>query len=576
MQGWRDNMEDSTPTPFITDMAESGNGPKPVGLVDAQSVGQVATAPQVQAAPVFAGQHQESSPVTNVLPAVFEKGPLLQNVRGLLRGNLENKQKWCAFCQMHGTTNFRPEVQDEAFLLTFMDALQSGGIPEFEGTVPPELQEASDWKGCGKAGGKAGDAWGGKSAMGGDAWGGKGAKAGGGGGGNVGKVFVGGLPKTTTEQVVQAYFQQWGAVSNINMKYGEDGMCKGFAFVTFADPSIAQSVVAGSQAGTTMIDGKWIDCKEVDQSASGQKGVCEKSWDGGKGCKGGKMALGWDGGKGCKGGKGGGWDTASNGSWGGSTTASSGGADGKVFVGGLPKAAPEAAIQAFFSQYGAINNILMKYDETGTSRGFCFVEFQDPSVAQQVMAASQAGSTIFEGKWIDCKDATPGGGKGGKDGGKDGGKGAKRQKVDEWGGWSAGGGGGWDKGSKGGFGKGCKGMDGGKTGGFGKGKDGGKDFGKKGGGCGGGDEPEKIFVGGLPRTTTEASLHAHFMSFGSVSKVEMKYDPDGNFRGFGFVTFADRSGADTVVSNYENNNFESKWIDCKPVGGCKGGGKGGK
>jgi len=176
MQGWRDNMEDSTPTPFITDMAESGNGPKPVGLVDAQSVGQVATAPQVQAAPVFAGQHQESSPVTNVLPAVFEKGPLLQNVRGLLRGNLENKQKWCAFCQMHGTTNFRPEVQDEAFLLTFMDALQSGGIPEFEGTVPPELQEASDWKGCGKAGGKAGDAWGGKSAMGGDAWGGKGAK----------------------------------------------------------------------------------------------------------------------------------------------------------------------------------------------------------------------------------------------------------------------------------------------------------------------------------------------------------------------------------------------------------------
>jgi len=155
-------------------------------------------------------------------------------------------------------------------------------------------------------------------------------------------------------------------------------------------------------------------------------------------------------------------------------------------VGGLPKAAPEEAIQAFFSKYGAINNILMKYDETGTSRGFCFVEFAEPSVKDAVIAASQqAGSTMFEGKWIDCKDAVAGGGgKGGKDkggkGGWDGGKGAKRQKVDEWGGWAGGGGGGggggWDKGGfgkgkDGGFGKGCKGKDGGKKGFFkGKGK----------------------------------------------------------------------------------------------------------
>mmetsp|Transcript_57642 Transcript_57642/g.146323 ORF Transcript_57642/g.146323 Transcript_57642/m.146323 type:complete len:115 (+) Transcript_57642:67-411(+) len=89
------------------------------------------------------------------------------------------------------------------------------------------------------------------------------------------------------------------------------------------------------------------------------------------------------------------------------------------------------------------------------------------------------------------------------------------------------------------------------------------------------DSPEKLFVGGLPRTTTQESLAAHFSSFGPVASVELKCDPQGSFRGFGFVTFQDRSAADSVLANAANNMFEGKWIDCKPSGSRpgKGGGK---
>jgi len=70
-------------------------------------------------------------------------------------------------------------------------------------------------------------------------------------------------------------------------------------------------------------------------------------------------------------------------------------------------------------------------------------------------------------------------------------------------------------------------------------------------------DPRKLFVGGLPRSTTEASLHAHLSQFGLVENVALKYDPEGTFRGFGFVTFQDRSTAEMVASNHAGNTFEN-------------------
>eukprot|EP00913_Durusdinium_trenchii_P012401 g11642.t1 len=77
----------------------------------------------------------------------------------------------------------------------------------------------------------------------------------------------------------------------------------------------------------------------------------------------------------------------------------------------------------------------------------------------------------------------------------------------------------------------------------------------------------------------------HFSQFGTVQKVDMKYDPATNgFRGFCFVTLGSVAEAQAVFANYDNNMFNGslvleafkigrpdgkrqsgRWIDCKPA-----------
>mmetsp|Transcript_24396 Transcript_24396/g.44191 ORF Transcript_24396/g.44191 Transcript_24396/m.44191 type:complete len:567 (-) Transcript_24396:23-1723(-) len=117
---------------------------------------------------------------------------------------------------------------------------------------------------------------------------------------------------------------------------------------------------------------------------------------------------------------------------------------------------------------------------------------------------------------------------------------------------------------------------------FSKGKGKGKSKGKS--PSSGEVEEGKIFVGGLPADTTEASITAHFESFGAVKEVILKKKPGEaqKSRGFGFVSFHDNEAARAVIDNFDYNMFEGKWIDCKPAVADdrfdkgKGGGKGGK
>jgi len=104
--------------------------------------------------------------------------------------------------------------------------------------------------------------------------------------------------------------------------------------------------------------------------------------------------------------------------------------------------------------------------------------------------------------------------------------------------------------------------------------------GYKGGGAGGASvdwsspSTNKVFVGSMPKTVTEQNVREHFTQFGTVTGVELKYDAEGNFRSFGFVSFSDPASAQLVMSNVDNNNMEGKWIDCrfaesnKGKGGC--------
>ncbi|XP_029392750.1 RNA-binding protein 38 isoform X2 [Mus pahari] len=60
----------------------------------------------------------------------------------------------------------------------------------------------------------------------------------------------------------------------------------------------------------------------------------------------------------------------------------------------------------------------------------------------------------------------------------------------------------------------------------------------------------KIFVGGLPYHTTDASLRKYFEGFGDIEEAVVITDRQtGKSRGYGFVTMADRAAADRACKD---------------------------
>lgn len=262
--------------------------------------------------------------------------------------------------------------------------------------------------------------------------GGSNADAGGDEGAASAKIFVGGLPKGCAEATLWHHFAGWGPVAKVEVKVDEMGQPRGFAFVTFHDPAHAKQVLDNKDHNK--LEGKWIDCKSADGS--------------GKGGKGGKDGKG-----------------ASD--------------DQKIFAGGLPKTATEDTVKTFFSYYGPIDSINLKFDPQGMFRGFGFITFQSAESAAKVLASP---SMEFEGKWIECKPATQKEkGAGEKGGSKDqGGKGASNAWSASGGEWSGGSasGGGWQdqaKSSSGGWQEGSGGASAGGASAWSSSADGGGD-----------------------------------------------------------------------------------------------------
>jgi len=261
------------------------------------------------------------------------------------------------------------------------------------------------------------------------------------------KLFVGGLPRDCSQEALTAWASQFGSVVKADVKTDTMGTPRGFAFLTFADGASAQRVVANGP--NNILEGKKIDCKLATPP-------------GGDGAAGGS-------------GKGTGKGDPNN---------------PKLFVGALPKTCTQEGVTAFFSQYGAVKEVLLKYAEDGQCKGFAFVTFEDPASARKVL--DNYDNNMFEGKWIDCKAITqqP---KGDKGGGKD-----KGGCCGGFGGFGGGYGGGY--GCMGGYGGGY----GCGKGGYGAGCGGYGCYGAYGGGCGGcaygayGGNPYAGSCGGCP------------------------------------------------------------------------------
>lgn len=92
---------------------------------------------------------------------------------------------------------------------------------------------------------------------------------------------------------------------------------------------------------------------------------------------------------------------------------------------------------------------------------------------------------------------------------------------------------------------------------------------------------KKLFVGNLPRSTTEASLESFFAEYGPVASVVIIKDRDtGQSKGFGFVELSDEAKAEEAIQTLNGKELEGRPLtvnearprEDRPRGGGGGGG----
>lgn len=92
----------------------------------------------------------------------------------------------------------------------------------------------------------------------------------------------------------------------------------------------------------------------------------------------------------------------------------------------------------------------------------------------------------------------------------------------------------------------------------------------------------KLYVGGLPYSSTEDGLRDHFSQAGSVASASIIMDKmTGRSRGFGFVEMADEEGAQKAVEMFNGKDFEGRTLtvnearpkEDRPRSGGFGGGR---
>ncbi|KAJ7226630.1 hypothetical protein B0H12DRAFT_1148941 [Mycena haematopus] len=160
-----------------------------------------------------------------------------------------------------------------------------------------------------------------------------------------GKMFIGGLNWDTTDDSLRTYFTQFGKVDACTIMRDAAGRSRCFAFLTFEDPASVNAVMVREH----FLDGKIIDPKRAIPRQEHQRAT-------------------------------------------------------KLFIGGLAGSVTSESMREFFSQFGkVIDSTVMLDRDTGRSKGFGFVSFEDTNV-QPFLGF---GNLEIDGKLIDVKLAQP-------------------------------------------------------------------------------------------------------------------------------------------------------------------------
>lgn len=180
---------------------------------------------------------------------------------------------------------------------------------------------------------------------------------------DLGKLFIGGISWDTNEERLQEYFGSYGEVLEaVIMKDHTTGRARGFGFVVFADPAVAERVIKEKHN----IDGRMVEAKKAvprdDQSTISRNSSSIQ----------------------------------------GSPVA---GRTRKIFVGGLASTVTENDFKRYFEQFGTITDVVVMYDHnTQRPRGFGFITYDSEEAVDKVLL-----KTFHElnGKMVEVKRAVP-------------------------------------------------------------------------------------------------------------------------------------------------------------------------
>ncbi|PPR95844.1 hypothetical protein GOBAR_AA24848 [Gossypium barbadense] len=179
----------------------------------------------------------------------------------------------------------------------------------------------------------------------------------------LGKLFIGGISWGTNEDRLREYFQTFGeVVEAVIMKDRATGRARGFGFVVFADPAVAERVVMKEH----MIDGRTVEAKKAvprdDQNMLNKNNI------------------------------------STLGSPGPSRTK-------KIFVGGLASTVTESDFKRYFDQFGTITDVVVMYDHnTQRPRGFGFITYDSEEAVDKVL---QRTFHELNEKMVEVKRAVP-------------------------------------------------------------------------------------------------------------------------------------------------------------------------